>query len=502
MKIPQTEYQHRRMQLMSMLDSHSAVLLPGAKLCIRNRDAEYPFRQSSDFLYLTGFPEPEGFLLLLPDGNGGGQSVLFCLPRDPEKETWNGYRYGPEGVVDNFNIDLAYNLDELDQKMVELLHGKTDLYYPLAQDEELSSQIQNWRKQIQSKHRSSLTVPQTLRNIEPLLHEMRLIKSPQEQAVMRAAGALSAEAHVSAMQHCEPGLMEYQLEAKILYCFADQGVRSAAYNTIVGGGANGCILHYTENRDPLKAGDLVLIDAGAEVDGYAGDITRTFPVNGTFTSDQRALYQLVLDAQVAAIGEIKPGASWNRPHEIAVEVLTEGLLQLGLLEGELSALIESEAYRPFYMHRTGHWLGLDVHDVGEYKAAENMADQCSAEQDEMNNNGSDQLPARGSKDSKTKEPWRALEPGMVLTVEPGLYIAPNCETVDPRWRGLGVRIEDDVLVTESGCEILTAAVPKTVEQIEALMKTAKIKREHLQTEEQHRDRSSFAETSSEVQVRS
>ena len=476
-KIPQTEYQQRRVQLMSMLDSHSAVLLPGAKLCIRNRDAEYPFRQSSDFLYLTGFPEPEGFLLLLPDGNGGGQSVLFCLPRDPEKETWNGYRYGPEGVLDSFNIDLAYNLDEIDQKMVELLNGKTDLYYPLAQDEELSSQIQSWRQQIQSKHRSSHPVPQTLRNIEPLLHEMRLIKSPQEQAVMRAAGALSAEAHVSAMQHCQPGLMEYQLEAKILYCFADQGVRSAAYNTIVGGGANGCILHYTENRDPLKAGDLVLIDAGAEVDGYAGDITRTFPVNGTFTSDQRALYQWVLDAQIAAIETIKPGVSWNRPHEVAVEVLTKGLLQLGLLEGELSELIESEAYRPFYMHRTGHWLGLDVHDVGEYKAVDNQ-------------------------DSKAKESWRALEPGMVLTVEPGLYIGPNCETVDPRWRGLGVRIEDDVLVTESGCEILTAAVPKTVEQIEALMKTAKIQREHLPTEEQHQDRPGFAETNSEAQIRS
>ena len=480
-KLPQSEYQQRRFQLMSKLDAKCACLLPGAKLRIRNRDAEYPFRQNSDFLYLTGFPEPDAVLLLLPDGNGGGESVLFCLPRDPEKETWNGYRYGPEGAIENFDIDQAYSLDEIDEKMVELLKGKTDLYYPLALDEKLSSQLQGWRQQIQSQHRSSLPVPQTLRNIEPLLHEMRLIKSPEEQDVMRAAGALSAEAHILAMQHCEPGLMEYQLEAKILYCFADKGVRSAAYNTIVGGGANGCILHYTENRDRLKAGDLVLIDAGAEVDGYAGDITRTFPVNGTFSADQRALYQVVLDAQLAAIAEIKPGASWNRSHEVAVEVLTKGLLQLGLLEGELSELIDSEAYRPFYMHRTGHWLGLDVHDVGEYKADEELVDQSESDQSASGQKASDKSSLNNI--AKKQDPWRPLKPGMVLTVEPGLYIAPDYEAVDSRWRGLGIRIEDDVLVTDSGCEILTESVPKSVEQIEALMAAAKTRREEQSFEE-------------------
>ena len=445
-KLPDSEYLQRRQQLMSALGANCAVLLPAAELCIRNRDAEYAFRQDSDFLYLTGFPEPDALLLLLPDGsnNGdGGRAVLFCLPRDPLKEIWTGYRIGPLGAVDNFSMNEAYGLEELDEKMLELLDGRTELYYPLAQNQSLTAQIDGWRQQIRAKHRSAQSIPQSFRDINPLLHEMRLFKSTAEQAMMRAAGQLSAEAHIRAMQRCSPGVMEYQLEAQILYCFADQGVRFPAYNSIVGGGANGCILHYTENRDALKDGDLVLIDAGAEVDGYAGDITRTFPVNGRFGDDQRLIYQLVLDAQLAAIAQIRPGKSWNAPHEAALQVLTAGLVDLGLLDGELEALIEDEAYRPFYMHRTGHWLGLDVHDVGEYKDAGD---------------------------------WRLLEPGMVLTVEPGLYIAPDEETVDPRWRGIGIRIEDDVLVTESGCEVLTADAPKTIEEIETLMNVAQRRR--------------------------
>ncbi|MCW8887097.1 MAG: aminopeptidase P N-terminal domain-containing protein, partial [Motiliproteus sp.] len=357
----------------------------------------------------------------------------------PEKEIWNGYRYGPKGAVSEFLLDDAYDLDQLNAKMVELLAGCQRIYYPLR-DLDLGKRIDDWRQRIKGKARSSIPVPDMLQDLDPLLHEMRLFKCPQEQAMMRSAGELSAAGHIAAMQSCKPGLMEYQLEATILHCFAQQGARWPAYNTIVGGGANGCILHYTENRDALADGDLVLIDAGAEVDGYAGDITRTFPVNGQFGQDQRLLYQLVLDAQLAAIEAIKPGANWNDPHLQAVRVLTEGLLELGLLSGELQQLIDDEAYRTFYMHRTGHWLGLDVHDVGEYK-----------QQDD----------------------WRPLLPGMVLTVEPGLYIAPDCQEVDERWRGIGIRIEDDVLVTEQGCEILTAAVPKAIDEIEALMASAK-----------------------------
>ncbi|MEH6627465.1 MAG: Xaa-Pro aminopeptidase [Motiliproteus sp.] len=440
MKIAASEYLSRRLDIMQSLSANAAALLPAAALRYRNRDAEYAFRQDSDFLYLTGFPEPDALLLLLPDGDGGGRSVLFCLPRDREKEIWTGYRFGPKGAMESCGFDEAYNLEQLDEKMLEYLDGRSELYYPLAKDQRLSAGIERWRTQIQAKYRSADRVPQHFHNLEPLLHEMRLHKSNSEQELMRAAGQLSAQGHLQAMQQCQSGVMEYQLEASILHYFAQNGARWPAYNTIVGGGENGCILHYTENRDALKDGDLVLIDAGAEVDGYAGDITRTFPVNGRFSEDQRRLYQLVLDAQLAAIDTVAPGASWNAPHEAAVRVLTSGLLELGLLVGELEQLIEAEAYRPFYMHRTGHWLGLDVHDVGEYK------------QDGQ---------------------WRPLQSGMVLTVEPGLYIAPDCEAVEPRWRGIGIRIEDDVLVTEQGAEVLTAAAVKTVEAIEGLMASQK-----------------------------
>lgn len=437
--ISRGEYVERRQRLMSALDEHAVVMLPAATLSYRNRDSEYAFRQSSDFHYLTGFPEPDALLVLLPDGNGSGRSILFCLPRDPEQEVWNGYRYGPEGAVKDFDFDEAYSLDVLDEQMLALIDGRRSIHFPLAQEQGLSASIHGWRQALQRKYRSAQPVPQVLHDLEPRLHELRLIKSDAEQALMRTAGALSAQAHIKAMQHCRPGLMEYQLEALILHHFAEQGARWPAYNSIVGGGANGCILHYTENRDPLRDGDLVLIDAGAEVQCYAGDITRTFPVNGRFSDDQKALYEVVLEAQLAAIEVIRPGQSWNLAHERAVWVLTAGLVRLGILQGEPQALVDAQAYRPFYMHRTGHWLGLDVHDVGEYKDGEN---------------------------------WRALQAGMVLTVEPGLYIAPDCLDVDARWRGIGIRIEDDVLVTDSGCEVLTALVPKTVAEIEQLMVAA------------------------------
>ncbi|WP_210397153.1 Xaa-Pro aminopeptidase [Motiliproteus sediminis] len=434
MTLTPTDFARRRAALAARLPAGSLLLLPAATTRYRNRDAEYPFRQHSDFLYLCGFPEPDAWLALKVTADGF-QSVLFVLPRDPEKEIWNGYRAGPAGAVSDYGVDAAHELQQLDLEVVKLLADCEAIYYPFA-DRDAAERVMSWRRRSAEGSREAATVAQALHNLEPLLHSMRLVKDPQEQQLMREAGRISADAHLRAMQACRPGLHEYHLQAEIEYHFARQGCRSPAYATIVGGGANGCILHYTENQDLLQSGDLVLIDAGCEHQGYAGDITRTFPVNGRFSDPQRELYQLVLDAQLAAISEVRPGAHFNRPHERAVEVLTAGLLELGLLSGELAALIADEAYRPFYMHRTSHWLGLDVHDVGDYK--------------------------QGGE-------WRLLEPGMVLTIEPGLYVAPDNAQVDARWRGIGIRIEDDVLVTASGCEILTAAAPKTIAEIEQLM---------------------------------
>jgi len=435
MSLPVEEFARRRRALAQALPPGSLVLLPAASIRYRNRDTEYPFRQDSDFLYLTGFPEPDAWLALRVTADAV-EELLGVLPRDPDKEIWNGYRAGPEGAVRDFGLARACTLEQLDDELLKLLDGCRCIYYPLGRDAALDARITAWRHRAAQGSREAATQVQALHNLDPLVHELRLFKSPLEQARLRHAGAVSAAAHVRAMQYCRPGMMEYQLEAELQHHFAQAGCRYPAYGTIVGGGANGCILHYTENRSPLSAGDLVLIDAGCESEGYAGDITRTFPVSGRFSPAQRELYQLVLDAQAAALAEIRPGASCNAPHERAVAVLTAGLLTLGLLKGELATLIAAEAYRPFYMHRTGHWLGLDVHDVGDYK-----------------------------RDGE----WRPLQPGMVLTVEPGLYIAPdNCQ-VDARWRGIGIRIEDDVLVTADGHELLTAGVPKTIDAIEQLM---------------------------------
>ena len=435
MRLPIEEFARRRQQLAAMLPAGSLLLLPAASIRYRNSDAEYPFRQDSDFLYLTGFPEPDAWLALRV-AEGRVDEVMFVLPRDPEKEVWNGYRAGAEGAVGGYGMARACTLAQLDEEVAKLLTGCARIYYPLGRDAALEQRLLGWRATQARAAREAATVVQELRNIEPLLHGMRLLKSDAEQQLLRAAGALSAAAHVRAMQVCRPGLMEYQLAAEIHHHFAFHGSRSPAYGTIVGGGANGCVLHYTENSAALVDGQLVLIDAGCECEGYAGDITRTFPVNGRFSEAQRELYQLVLDAQLAALETIAPGVSWNAPHERAVAVLTQGLVTLGLLKGELATLIADEAYRPFYMHRTGHWLGLDVHDVGDYK-----------------------------RDGE----WRALEPGMVLTVEPGLYVAPDCVQVDARWRGIGIRIEDDVLVTATGYEVLSAGAPKGVAEIEQLM---------------------------------
>lgn len=429
------EYQQRRERLLGLLPINSAVLLKAASLKVRNRDAEYSFRQHSDFHYLSGFPEPDALMLLIKDSQAVGQSVMFVQPRNTEQEIWTGYRVGAEGVESRFGFDKGYTLEQLDKLMPPQLQGLDQLYYCFS-DLELGPQVQAWCQGLQQRLRSAEQVPKQRHDLGALLHELRLIKSPAEQQLMRAAGQISAAAHRRAMQKCRPGWGEYRLEAEIQHEFGRHGCRFPAYASIVGGGANGCILHYTQNSDTLQDGELVLIDAGAEVESYAGDITRTFPINGQFTEAQRALYQVVLDAQEAAIAAVKPGARFDDPHQVALSLLVDGLIKLGLLQGELGELIEQEAYKPFYMHRTSHWLGLDVHDVGEYK-----------QQGES----------------------RLLEAGMVLTIEPGLYIAPDNDEVDPRWRGIGIRIEDDVLVTDQGYEVLTESVPKSIDAIERLM---------------------------------
>ena len=435
MKISKAEFVRRRKKLMAMMDRHSVGIVPGAREVTRSRDTEYPFRQNSDLFYLTGFEEPDAVLVLIP-GRRQGQVILFCRERDPEMELWNGYRVGPEGAVAYLGVDDAFPIDDLDEILPGLIEGTQRIYYSMGHDDVFDQRVMGWVNQIRRLVRTGAAPPADFTDLAFLLHELRLIKSAAEIRVMRRAGEISAEAHTRAMRECQPGRFEYHLEASIQHTFAEYGARFPAYSSIVGSGANACILHYTENNARMRSGDLVLIDAGCEFQGYAADITRTFPVNGQFTPEQRAIYDLVLEAQRAAIAKVKPGNTWNQPHDATVRVITRGLIKLGLLKGSERDLIKAEAYRDFYMHRAGHWLGLDVHDVGDYRI--------------------------GGR-------WRQLEPGMVLTIEPGIYIATDNTRVAKKWRGIGVRIEDDVVVTETGCEVLTADVPKRADEIEALM---------------------------------
>jgi Xaa-Pro aminopeptidase len=437
MSIAKQEFTRRRKQLMAMMEDNSIAILPAAPERTRSRDTEYSFRQDSDFYYLSGFAEPESVLVLIP-GREHGEYVLFCREKDREKEVWNGYRAGPEGACLQFGADDAFPIDDIDDILPGLIEGRERVYYGMGKDADFDHQVMVWVNTIRAQVRTGAIPPGEFLELDHLLHDMRLYKSAAESRLMKRAGEISAAAHVRAMKACQPGVYEYQLEAEIHHEFAMNGARFPAYNTIVGGGANGCILHYVENDQVLKDGDLVLIDAGCELEYYAADITRTFPVSGKFNNEQRALYELTLKAQQAAIDAIKPGRHWNEPHEASVEVITAGLIELGLLIGELPTLIETEAYKEFYMHRIGHWLGIDVHDVGDYRVGGQ---------------------------------WRVLEPGMCMTVEPGIYVAPDNAGVDAKWRGIGIRIEDDVLITKDGCEVLTADVPKTVEAIESLMAT-------------------------------
>lgn len=407
---------------------------------IRNRDAHFPYRFDSYFYYLTGFCEPEAVLVIVA-GTAGSESrhILFCREKDTEREIWDGFRYGPEAARDAFGFDEAYPIASLDEMLPKLLADQPAVYFALGHEGAWDARVIGWINRVRQQARSGVAVPAEIRDVRLFLDEMRLFKSEEELQVMRQAAKISGDAHRVAMQKTRPGMNEYEVEAELLREFRRHGAQAPAYTPIVAGGGNACVLHYVENNAALKAGDLLLIDAGCELDGYAADITRTFPVDGKFSPAQREVYQLVLSAQEAAIAEVRPGNSWDVPHQAALRMLAQGFVDLGLCHGSVDDVIESEDYKRFYMHRTGHWLGLDVHDAGEYKQDGN---------------------------------WRALRPGMTLTVEPGCYIRP-ADNVPAHFWNIGVRIEDDVAVTEAGCEVLTAAAPKAVAEIEELMQRRK-----------------------------
>jgi Xaa-Pro aminopeptidase len=433
-KINQTEFSLRRSRLLEQLDDNSAVLIESAAMVNRNSDVDYLFRQDSSFFYFTGFNEPDALLLLLKSA-GKNQYLVFCQPRNKEMEIWYGYRCGEQGLLDNFEVDCAYSNQRLDEKVPELLNGIDNLYYSFS-DVSLRKKVTSWLDAMRRRSRQGVIAPSNLLQLDAITHEMRLIKSAAEQQILRKASEISAKAHIKAMQACNIGVMEYQLDAHIQHYFAMQGCPQAAYPSIVGGGKNACVLHYIENNQALNDNELVLIDAGAEYQYYAGDITRTFPVNGKFNPEQTELYNLTLKANLECIEMVKPGTPWNAIHDHAVLVITQGLVDLGLLRGKVDELIASAAYREFFMHKLGHWIGMDVHDVGNYKV-----------------------------DGQ----WRELAPGMTMTIEPGIYVAIDNTEVEARWRGIGIRIEDDVLVTATGCEVMTSAVPKTIAEIEKLM---------------------------------
>ena len=449
-------YQLRRNELAKQIFAKTGggiAVVSTAPEIARNRDSEFPYRHDSDFYYLTGFEEPGATLVMKVDGDGKNfqlQSHLFCRPKDPEREIWDGIRLGPEAAPEVLGVEYAHSNQELDRKLGELLADQDAVYIRLAESAEADRRLRHWMKQVRGQVRSGVNPPSEFHDIEALIHEMRLFKDAHEIDIMRRAAAISARAHIRAMQICKPGMREYQLEAELLHEFRNSGSQSVAYNSIVAGGANSCILHYRAGSTELRSGELCLIDAGCELDGYASDITRTFPVNGKFTGPQRALYDITLAAQEAAIAMTKPGNTFMQPHEAALKVLTQGLLDEKLLKladlGSLENAIETGAYRRFYMHRTSHWLGMDVHDVGSYREA--------------------------SRDSSSEDkPWRVLKSGMVITIEPGLYVKP-ADDVDEKFWNIGIRIEDDAVLNNSGCELISRGVPVKADEIEALMKNS------------------------------
>ena len=436
-RLNREEFARRRRQLVRIMGKDTIAIVPAAPVRHRNNDVEYPYRQDSDFQYLTGFGEPESVAVLIP-GREPAEYILFVRDRDPLRETWDGRRAGPEGAVAQFGADDAFPISDIDEILPGLLENREKVYYAMGSHPEFDQRVVAWLQGLRTQARNGRHAPLEMVALDHVLHDMRLYKSRAELQLMRTAGQIAADAHVRAMRHCRPGGQEYGIVAELLHEFRRHNA-DTSYQPIVGGGANSCILHYRENDMPLVDGDLLLVDAGCEYSFYASDITRTYPVNGKFTPAQREVYDIVLAAQLAAIAQVRPGNHWNAPHDAAVEVITRGLLGIGLLKGKLPQLIKDGAYRRFFMHRTGHWLGMDVHDVGDYKVGDE---------------------------------WRVLEPGMVMTVEPGIYIPAGSKGVPKRYANIGIRIEDDVVVTRTGCEVLTDGVPKTADEIEALMAAA------------------------------
>jgi len=440
------EFLRRRRQLMRMMGKGSIAILPAALTRLRNRDVQYPYRQDSDFYYLTGFAEPEAVAVLAP-GRAGGEFLLFCRDRDAERETWDGTRAGPKNAVAGYGADAAYPIGAVEEMLPKIIGSSERVFYTMGVQREFDQRLMGWVSRIRTRGGTGghapdggtgAHTPDEFIALDHLLHDLRLFKSRDEAAAMRRSARIAVQAHRRAMSICRPGLFEYQIEAEFMHEFRAQGARPS-YLPIIGSGANSCILHYQANNRRMEDGDLLLVDAGCEYDYYASDVTRTYPVNGRFTPEQRAIYEVVLDAHEAALAAVVPGNGWIEPHDAAVRSVTRGLKKLGLLEGSVPALIRTRAYQKFFMHRTGHWLGMDVHDVGEYK----IADQ-----------------------------WRVLEPGMALTVEPGIYVPPGTRGVPKRWWSIGVRIEDDVLVTRDGSEVLSRDLPRDPDVIEAMIGAA------------------------------
>ncbi|KAA3641277.1 MAG: M24 family metallopeptidase [Proteobacteria bacterium] len=432
--IKTSEYKKRRQQLMKRVGDDAVIILKSRDEMLRNGDAQYRYRQDSDFYYLTGFNEPDALLVLLT-GQPHQAEILFCREKNPDKMTWDGPMVGTEGAVSDYGFDQAYDINEVDQRLPVLLQDRERLVFKLGEHEQFDHKISSWVRNIEQRKGQKSRAPEEFVSVNPMIHDMRVYKSPAEIRCISQSADIVAKAHKRMMKVCKPGIYEYQLQAEYLYELT-QHQSEPSYLPIIGGGANACILHYIHNNQLLKDGDLVLIDAGAEYDFYASDITRTFPVNGRFTARQRDLYAVVLQAQKDAIDAVKPGNPWNKPHEAAVTTLSQGLLDLGILKGNLNQVLDEKTYRQYYMHMTGHWLGLDVHDCGDYQV--------------------DDL-------------WIELEKDMVLTVEPALYINPGSEA-PKAWHGMGIRIEDDIQVTAQGHKVLSSGVVKEIDEIEELMR--------------------------------
>ncbi len=441
-----TPYAQRRARLLAQMHAQGGgvAIIPTAPEVMRNADADYPYRHDSYFYYLTGFTEPEATLVMVAGDKD--QAILFCREKNEEREIWDGYRYGPGAAREALGVDAAFSIASIDTELPKLMANRPALFYALGSSSGLDDQVKNWLNAVRAQARAGVSAPSTAIDVRVILNEMRLVKDDHEIALMRRAAEITADAHARAMRHSRAGLREYHLEAELLHEFRRNGSQFPAYGSIVAAGANACVLHYRAGNAELRDGELVLIDAGCELDSYASDITRTFPVNGKFTGPQKTLYDIVLASQYAAIAATRPGARFTEGHEAALKVLTQGMLDTGLLDknkvGSVDDAIANGAYRQFYMHRTGHWLGMDVHDVGDYR---------------------DPAPAG------TEKPWRTLVPGMVLTIEPGIYVRP-AESVPEQFWHIGIRIEDDALVTPDGCDILTHKAPKTVADIEAVMR--------------------------------